>query len=93
MDINCPTAGSTQRPVKHNDLYRAIDNVDSVIQSLADLKRKITDNPNAAKEPVNPAPPIQSPALVEVLERGSAMLRDKVDTAHQIISEIEEMLF
>lgn len=82
-------AGAKVRGEKHTELHNAIEHVDSVNSALCQLIGQITGTPPESST----KPDQQSPSLSDVLEAGPDHIREKLDTAHNSISRIRELLF
>ncbi|MEW8189905.1 MAG: hypothetical protein AB2766_11430 [Candidatus Thiodiazotropha endolucinida] len=81
------------RSQKHIDLSDAINDVSTIIGDINDLIARIKDGDrNLEVTPEGDAlTPI--PSLLEVLDSGASRLRSHVDTVHQRLAELRELLF
>jgi hypothetical protein len=91
MNKKVCVAAEPARPNKHLESYQAIQEINQVVNELDDLLERIIGpcprDPEAAKEPR------EDPTLSEFLNRAPGDIRNKLDSAHQLIASIREELF
>jgi len=88
---NKPSQGQDSCEPRHLELDRAINNIDSVLEQVNSLKRRVVNEEVKGAEVDNIKPP--QPSLIEVLNGSGCRINDKLGQIHQAISELEALFF
>jgi len=85
------TAGATCKQPHHIAIHNSIGNIHSIVRQLRILKNKLNnDSQPECGEDVVKAP---EPSFMEVLNHTPDNIIAECNEAHQILAEIEDMLF
>ena len=76
---------------KHVTLYLAVENIETVTNSLESLIAKLEGSDDSSK--VEPAPKQPPPAFVTVLDASPGLISVQLEKCHQCIERIKELLF
>lgn len=80
-----------ERAVKHLDLYRAIENINSICAALDHLLMKIQGP--VPCEVSGEKESLCEPTLSELLSNGAVEIHRKIEEAHDIVNRIDNELF
>lgn len=83
----CNTAS---QPSHHIRIDNSVGNIRSVVIQIKALKARLNNEPQVGCEDVNKA---SEPSFIDVLTNTPDNIITECNTANQILSEIEEMLF
>jgi hypothetical protein len=75
---------------KHEGIYDAIQNIDSVAERLQDIIARMTEAPSADTGDAKCAGSI---SFVDLMDKGESMIRSRVNGAHGLLNEIERIVF
>jgi hypothetical protein len=76
---------------KHQDIYLAIQDINTVVDCLEQLLMSISGP--VIQEPEKVMAQLEEPTLSEFLARSSDDIRNKLDSAHSLINKISAELF
>lgn len=90
MNMKTEEVGAAQiRNEKHRELNDAIEHIGSINERLCELVDRIS----GVDAPPNCKPESLCPCLSDVLEAGPNHIRERIDTAHNYIDRLRELLF
>ncbi len=87
----CTAAAAPAKEDKHLSIESAINNLDSVIHHAQSILDKALGNPTSIKGSEDVA--YSQPNLSEFLDNSGGSIRDKIETLHSQINQIENILF
>lgn len=85
----CPSATTPVKEDKHLSIESAINNLDEVICHAQNILDKALGHPSSIGEKVE----YTRPNLSEFLDNSGASLREKIETLHSQLNQIETVIF